>query len=112
MAVFSSLGGEQWLSLLLAPWHLAPDLHLRWAMIPLAILGLSEFSAQLFPDEFHRRPRQYWRAITVVFLLGSLLLPSRPLAVLFWAMESAALLMSGYILFATFRAARPSTFKK
>lgn len=106
VAVFSSLGGEQWLSLLLAPWYLAPDLHLRWAMIPLAILGLSEFSAQLFPDEFHRRPRQYWRAITVVFLLGSLLLPSRPLAVLFWAMESAALLMSGYILFATFRAAR------
>ncbi len=106
VAIFSGLGGEQWLSLLLKHWGLAPDLALRWAMIPLAILGLTEFSSLLFPDEFHRRPRQWWRVIAGLFLIACIVADGRPLALLFWLMECAALLMSAYVLYATFLAAK------
>lgn len=105
VAIFSGLGGEHWLSVLLSHWNLAPDLWLRWAMIPLAILGLAEFSALLFPAEFHRWPRLAWRLLSASFLLACIVVEGRLLAQLFWAMEALALVMSGYVLISTLRAA-------
>ena len=105
VALFAGLGGEQWLSLVLAPLDLRPELNLRWAMIAISVLGLSEFTFRVYPREFHKPINTAWRVVTGVFLTACVVLPPRWLAWTFWGMEFVALLMSAYLVATVIRAA-------
>jgi len=98
VAIFAGLGGEQWLSLVLTPWDIHPDLNWRWAMIAVSVLGLSEFTHRQYPRDSLPYPLYAWRIITCVFLLACLTLAPRALAWTFWGLEILALVMAAYLV--------------